>query len=95
MAGNIFVDQSYTLSLETSTPLGSAEDVQIAYRKPDGVEGVWDAAGAGTIATYEVEATDNDVAGTWYFHAYIKLEGETTYTPGLRVPLRVLRLYED
>lgn len=95
MAGQIFKDQKYTLNLNTGMPLADAEDVQIAYRKPGGTEGTWDATGAGEIATHTVLDTENDTAGTWYFHAYIKLSGETTYTPGNRVSLRVLELFQD
>ena len=90
----IFINQKYTLRLDTGKPLSGAT-CKIAYRKPDGTTGTWDATGAGTELNHEVTSAENDTAGTWYFHSYVQFSGETTYTPGERVSLRVLRLYED
>lgn len=90
----LFVDQKYTLKLNTGKDLTGAA-VQIAYRKPDGVTGFWNASGAGTEISRDIEPEENDVAGTWYFHSYVIFAGETEYTPGERVSLRILNLYED
>ena len=91
----IFVDQKYTLKLDTGTSLTGASTVQIKYRKPDGSTGTWTASGAGTEVQRDIESSENDQAGTWYFHSYVTFSGETDPTPGTRYPVRVLRLYED
>jgi hypothetical protein len=70
----------FSLNAETGyASLGSADVTQIAYQKPSGTTGTWDANVSGTVLIYNVSLGDIDVVGTWQFQAYIEISSMPTY----------------
>jgi hypothetical protein len=74
---NVFKDQSYlTIIATTHQDLSAATVKKILYKKPDGTSGSWTATAVGTNLTYDVQASDIDQYGKWYFQSYIEVGGK-------------------
>ena len=87
-------DVGTRIILDCGIDVSAATTKQIKYRKPNGDEGVWDAASVGgedTQIYYDVEANDIDQVGLWLFQAYIEMAGWSGH--GEQAPLIVYELF--
>lgn len=71
MSGKVYKGSPYTLKLESETDLSSTSSLQIGYRKPSGIEGVFSASVTETTKLYhDLTGTENNEAGDWRFRSY-------------------------
>lgn len=74
----LFKGQTLTLSLDTDIDL-SGYTGKILYRKPNKVEGEWDAVVDGDTVSYDIDEDDIDVPGVWRVQAYAELAESKKY----------------
>lgn len=72
---NIMKGQNYRINLETSIALVGSTITKVLYRTPNGLKGEWPAVINGTQMYYDVPADINNMAGLWWFEAYVELGG--------------------
>lgn len=72
----IKVGQNFTLTLETSVTLSTANPLRIDYEKPDQTTGTKTASVISTTsARANFLSTDIDQNGTWKFQVYAEISG--------------------
>lgn len=64
----VFKGQTITLSLDTDVDVSGYNGV-ILYKKPNGVTGQWVGSVSIDTISYDITATDIDVAGVWEVQA--------------------------
>ena len=64
----LFKGQTITLSLDTDVDITGYDGV-ILYKKPNDVTGEWEGTISGDTISYDITASDIDVAGVWEVQA--------------------------
>lgn len=67
------------IQLQTNYALGTASELKILFKKPDGTKGSWNADADGSILKYDMQVSDIDQAGIWELQAYFEVGGRKAY----------------
>lgn len=79
---HVYINQPFTISLDTKTDLSSATTIQIRYVKPGSDPVFKDASASGSTVSAQLTADEVDTVGTWEFRAWVEFGEGTGFVPG-------------
>jgi hypothetical protein len=89
------IDIEITCTVQEPGSMSTATGAKIAYRKPTGVAGEWNAAVNTTtgVVSYSATVSDIDSAGEWRLQPVVTFAGGRTI-PGATVVMGITRRFE-
>jgi hypothetical protein len=65
-----------SINIDTGIALGGASQTKILYKKPNGIQGSWNATVSGTTMNYIPTNDDLDQSGDWQLQAFAVIGGK-------------------